>query len=65
MGETTAGRAEPGRRRKDVSGAEGYREEAAELRRRAASAQIEQIRQNFLDIADQYEQLADAIDRHV
>jgi hypothetical protein len=46
-----------------VSSAERYREDAAELRRRAASFDNEQIRRNLLDIAEQYDQLAHAIDR--
>lgn len=39
-----------------------YREEAARLRRRAKSADDDQIRLNLIKIAEEYEQLADAID---
>jgi len=44
-----------------VSNAGRYREDAAALRRRAEDAQDDQIRQNLIKIAEQYEQLADAI----
>jgi hypothetical protein len=33
------------------------------MRRRAEATDNEQIRQNFIKIAEQYEQLADAIER--
>ena len=50
-------------RQKDVADAGALPEQAAELRRRAESSDDNQIRRNFIKIAEQYEQLADAIDR--
>jgi hypothetical protein len=40
-----------------------YREEAARLRRRAQDAEDDQIRHNLIKIAEQYEQLADTLER--
>jgi len=39
-----------------------YRKEASRLRRRAKTADNDQIRLNLIKIAEEYEQLADAID---
>jgi hypothetical protein len=47
-----------------VAGSGLYREEAARLRRRAKDADHLQIRLNLIKIAEQYEELADTIDRH-
>ena len=41
-----------------------YREEASRLRCRAQGTEHPQIQRNLIKIAEQYEQLADTIDRH-
>lgn len=50
-------------RRRDVANASSYREDAALLRRRVQNAQDSANGQHLLRIAEQYEQIADALDR--